>query len=297
MGDGTNVSEDFPHLLDPAYYSEEELPMLIQHLNLAHYHILGHSWGTVLAQLFALNANDKTGLVSLMLSGPLSDAKNYVKAQWDDSDGTLGSLPPFLQSRLVDLEEKEEYDSAEYYAIIDALMAKFTLRTAPAPECFVKSVEGLNFEIYAQIHGASEFTMKGVLGSLNLTDSLAKINVPTLLTSGRFDTMRPSTIRTMQREIKQSEYKLFPHSGHCSMIDDAKLMNDVIADFLERVEHSLWNGYQFEPKKWEKGDRLHNGSFLRWLLFGSTYVIVFIVGAIVGTCRKLESRRYEPLYH
>lgn len=29
---------------------------------------------------------------------------------------------------------------------------------------------------------------------------------------------------------------MFPHSGHVSMIDDAGLMNDVVASFIHRVE-------------------------------------------------------------
>lgn len=29
---------------------------------------------------------------------------------------------------------------------------------------------------------------------------------------------------------------MFPHSGHVSMIDDAELMNDVVASFISRVE-------------------------------------------------------------
>ena len=29
---------------------------------------------------------------------------------------------------------------------------------------------------------------------------------------------------------------MFPHSGHVSMIDDAELMNDVVASFINRVE-------------------------------------------------------------
>ena len=86
---------DHPHILDPVYYSEEELPALIDHWKLDKYHVLGHSWGTMLVQLFALNDENTSGMQSIILAGPLSDAKSYIAAQWDEEEGNLGSLPPF----------------------------------------------------------------------------------------------------------------------------------------------------------------------------------------------------------
>ncbi len=48
--------------------------------------------------------------------------------------------------------------------------------------------------------------------------------------------MRPSTVKSIQDQIPISERVMFPHSGHVSMIDDAELMNDVVASFISRVE-------------------------------------------------------------
>eukprot|EP00957_Ditylum_brightwellii_P165875 12628776-Ditylum_brightwellii.AAC.1 len=243
-----NVTVDYPHLLDPSYYSQEELPRLIQHLNLNAYHLLGSSWGTILAQLFTLNADNTTGLASLTLSGPVSDLQSYIAAQWNTQDGSLGSLPPYMQNRIHELENKHEYDSAEYDAIDKVLTTYFTLRTAPAPDCFTTSASGANLEIYVGMQGPSEFAVGGVLGDLNLTSRLDEIRVPVLLTSGKYDTMRPSIVETMYKQIPVSEWKILPHSGHVSMIDDAGLMNDVVADFLGRVEKSSLDSSLFSPK-------------------------------------------------
>ena len=294
---GTNVSLDYPHLLTSEYYSEEELPALINHLSLDHYHILGHSWGTILAQLFALNAKNTSGLTSLTLSGPLSDARSYIDAQWDETEGNLGSLPPFVQHRIKKLEEKQLYDSAEYEAIDEVLSTFFTLRTAPAPDCFTKSASGLNKEIYVGMQGASEFTLSGVLGKLNVTGRLHEIEVPVLLTHGRFDTMRPSIIKTMQGQIKLAERKMLPHSGHVSMIDDAGMMNDVVADFLERVEASQRRGH-FVPRRWEIGINTSTKSQVdpsrQWVILVVTTLIAFSVGILVGKRRKYKDG-YSPI--
>ena len=294
---GTNVSLDYPHLLTSEYYSEEELPALINHLSLDHYHILGHSWGTILAQLFALNAKNTSGLTSLTLSGPLSDARSYIDAQWDETEGNLGSLPPFVQHRIKKLEEKQLYDSAEYEAIDEVLSTFFTLRTAPAPDCFTKSASGLNKEIYVGMQGASEFTLSGVLGKLNVTGRLHEIEVPVLLTHGRFDTMRPSIIKTMQGQIKLAERKMLPHSGHVSMIDDAGMMNDVVADFLERVEASQRRGH-FVPRRWEIGINTSTKSQVdpsrQWVILVVTTLIAFSVGILVGK-RRTYKDGYSPI--
>lgn len=234
---GTPVSvSDHPHILDPVYYSEEELPALIDHWKLDKYHVLGHSWGTMLAQLFALNAENTSGMQSIILAGPLSDAKSYIAAQWDEEEGNLGSLPPFIQGRLHSLETEGLYESKEYQAIGDVLTTFFTLRTAPAPDCFTDAVSGLNVDVYKGMQGPSEFTFGGVLADFNVTGRLHEIDVPVLLTHGVYDTMRPSIVKTMEKELKYAERVLFPHSGHVSMIDDPELMNGVVSDFVNRVE-------------------------------------------------------------
>lgn len=240
-GKSISTKDTLPrHLLDSKYYTEEELPALIRHWKLDKYHIIGHSWGTMLAQLFALNAKNTSGLQSLTLAGPLSDAKTYIDAQWDEEEGNLGSLPPFVQDRIQSLEKDGAYDSTEYKAIDEVLTTFFTLRTAPSPDCFRRAEERVNTEIYVGMQGPSEFTFSGTLEGFNVTGRLHELSMPVLLTHGKYDTMRPSIVKTMEREIKLSERKMLPHSGHVAMIDDAGLMNEWVADFLERVERGLF---------------------------------------------------------
>lgn len=75
-----------------------------------------------------------------------------------------------------------------------------------------------------------------MLGHFNATPRLHEIHVPVLLTSGRFDTMRPSVVALMKHELPCAEWHTLPHSGHISMIDDAQLMLTLLNDFLSRVE-------------------------------------------------------------
>ncbi|GFH44335.1 hypothetical protein CTEN210_00809 [Chaetoceros tenuissimus] len=296
--DEVNITKH-SHLLDPKYYSEVELPLLIDHWKLKEYSILGHSWGTILAQLFTLNAKDISGLQSLILSGPLSDAQAYIAAQWNESEGNLGSLPPFVQERIQALEQEKLYDSREYQAIDDVLTTFFTLRTAPAPDCFTTSAKGLNKDIYVGMQGASEFTIGGVLGSFNVTGRLHEIKVPVLLTSGKFDTMRPSIVETMHKHLQKSEWIMFPHSGHVSMIDDAELMNDKVSMFLQRIDEGFTNQVPSERKVDHGNDMMiasgmSTSSSSTWLpapyLF--SICIAFTLGLLIGRL-NLSSKRNQ----
>ncbi|KAG7349827.1 proline-specific peptidase [Nitzschia inconspicua] len=241
-----NRTEDYPHLLDPQYYATIELPTLINYWGLHKYHVVGNSWGTILLQYFELNVRP-TGLVSMTLSGPLSDGDLYIQSQWDAKVGNLGNLPPFVQKRIRHLEKTKQYESEEYNAINEALTGFFTVRTTPHPDCFQKSEEGVNAYIYVGMQGASEFAFGGVLAHFNTTPRLPTVRVPVLLTSGAFDTMRQPVVDAMYQTIPQVEWVVLNHSGHISMIDDAGWMNDVVEDFLNRVESVRVNTMEFSP--------------------------------------------------
>ena len=259
--DGTNrtttdmagLVEDHPYLLDPQYYATIELPRIIEHLGLGSsnendndddsgssgYHIVANSWGTIVAQYFVLNT-DAGGLKSLVLSGPLSDGDLYVESQWSETDtNNLGQLPPFVRDRIHALEDAAAYDSDEYQAINDALTGRFTCRTVPAPDCFAAVWDGINPSVYVGLQGPSEFTLGGVLVGFNTTPGLHTFgDLPVALLSGAYDTMRPPVVDAMYREIPVAEWTIFPHSGHLTMIDDAGQTNDVVDDFLARVEEA-----------------------------------------------------------
>jgi hypothetical protein len=62
------------------------------------------------------------------------------------------------------------------------------------------------------------------------------IHVPVLLTHGNYDTMRPAVVQAMKEKLPRVEDIMFHKSGHLSMIDEPKVMNDAMADFFNRVE-------------------------------------------------------------
>jgi len=253
------IPVNFPWLLDPLYYATEELPTIISHLRLDRYHIIAHSWGTMQAQLFALENNKPKGLVSMVLSGPLSDSKLWESALWGRENGTLwdresggilGQLPPFVQARIKHLEALEMYDSPEYLTIANAVTAFSVCRTSPLPDCYRQSERTMNKEIYVRMQGPSEFTNGGVLAGFNTTGRLHELaSLPILLTYGKFDTIAPVVVETMHRELPLSEVFLFPRSGHVTAIDEPGAMHYIVADFFDRVEAAVLGQQSFVPRQ------------------------------------------------
>jgi proline-specific peptidase len=276
---------DYPWLLDPKYYSLEELPQLVDYLGLNNYHVVGNSWGSLLCQMFGLDAADER-LASMVLSGTFSDAQHYIQGQWDPKDGNLGSLP---------LEDASEYKSEEYEAIVGVLTNFFTCRTAPAPDCVNDADAGMNEEIYVGMQGPSEFSIAGSLEHYNVTARLAELtNLPVLLTSGKFDTMRPKVVEKTYRALPIAEWLLLERSGHMSMIDEPGPMNDAIADFLDRVEASRASGKPFlasikshDISVSEPSPPFHGLEILGAMLFSAA------VGWIIGYYSSNRQRRVQ----
>ena len=178
-------SESHPHLLTIEYYVAE-LGALIEHLRLATYYVYGSSWGTVVAQEFAVR--QPKGLLGLVLDGALSDGPTYIKTQWRDR---ISKLPTFTQKLLRKLEDEQDYDSPLYKEICDVLTHHFTTRLVPYPDCFTDCfLPGyLNEAIYCKMQGKSEFTLGGVLEKWRIVERHANIAVPALVMIGEFDTM------------------------------------------------------------------------------------------------------------
>jgi hypothetical protein len=142
----------------------------------------------------------------------------------------------------------------------------------------------------------------GVLGDLNLTSRLPELTIPVLLTHGKFDTMRPSTVKTMQNQIKRSERVFFPHSGHVSMIDDPGLMNDAVASFIHRVENGLEVGMNVEvvaadnDVNVEEGVKVKSVSScsLTWIKVVTAFLAGWMIGELkIG--RRMNGNGYTSL--
>jgi len=85
--------------------------------------------------------------------------------------------------------------------------------------------------------GPSEFgPVTGCLRDWDVTDRLAEIQVPTLVTGGRYDEARPEHLAVLADGITGSELVIFEDSSHMAFIEERALYMSTIEDFLAQVE-------------------------------------------------------------
>jgi pimeloyl-ACP methyl ester carboxylesterase len=67
-------------------------------------------------------------------------------------------------------------------------------------------------------------------------DRLGEIEVPTLITSGRFDECTPALVEPLRSGIRGAEWVLFEESSHTSLLEETERYLQVVGGFLDRIE-------------------------------------------------------------
>ncbi|MHB8895554.1 MAG: proline iminopeptidase-family hydrolase [Candidatus Geothermincolia bacterium] len=202
-------------------------------LGLSNYHLLGQSWGGMLAMEYSLIRPD--GVASLVLaSSPCSIP------QWESETGRLRSrLPVDVQITLSEHEDAGTTDSPEYEEAMMVFYQRHVCRMDPWPDFVAEAFEDINDEIYHTMFGPSEFFVTGTLKEWDITGRLAGISIPTLITTGLHDEATPEIGRTLNDCIAGSRWVLFENSAHCAHAEEAERYASVVGSFLEEVELGL----------------------------------------------------------
>ena len=245
VGKGENpnsckVDEAHSHLLTLEYYILE-VEALVEALDLTSsgYHVFGHSWGSVIAEMFAGTRDTRPpGLVSLVLGGALANTKEYMAAQWDPVEGNLGTLPMVMQDLIKQVEVDADFDNEDYLSIVEYLTAQFMVRTFPPPDCITYSNTVINEDIFVRMVGPSDyyFNQSSVLADMDLNSELEQIGVPVLLVHGTFDIMRGPNIRSITAKLQDVESIVLEKSAHMTMIDQPVEMNTALQNWFARKE-------------------------------------------------------------
>ncbi|MCL4368539.1 MAG: proline iminopeptidase-family hydrolase [Actinobacteria bacterium] len=208
-----------------------ELCQVREALDLGPLHLLGQSWGTMLAAETMLTT-PADGVVSLTLASPVLS----VPLQVETANRLLETLPEDVRAVIARAEENGDFDSEEYEAASLQFNRTFVCRADPWPESLMRSFGGFNPVIYRIMQGPSEFTITGNFGHWDRTDRIGEIAVPTLLTCGRYDECTPENTQYYADLIPGAEVAVFESSAHMAHFEEADRYNDVLRDFLERAE-------------------------------------------------------------
>ena len=206
-----------------------ELDSVRRALGLREFHLLGHSWGTLLATQYVL-AHPDALVKSLVLASPALSTARWIA----DADSLLRTLPDSIQETIERHETAGTVDAPEYQAAVMAFYERYMWHNPPGPDVD-STFAGLNAELYGYMWGPSEFTATGTLADFDVTDSLAMIELRTLFTTGEFDEAMPGTVRWYASLMSNAEVAIIPGAAHLTMQDAPEENVRVVREFLQRV--------------------------------------------------------------
>ena len=208
----------------------EELARLRAALGLEEVHILGHSWGTMLAADYMLTK--PAGVRSLILAGPALSISRWLK----DAETLKRTLPESVQAVIAQHESAGTFDSPEYQGAITEYYKRYLCRREPWPDDVNKTFVELGLSVYGTMWGPSEFTATGSLRTYERAEQLKALSLPVLFTAGRYDEATPSTTEYYRSLVPGARLRIFENSAHLTMQDEPDAYVEAVREFLHEVE-------------------------------------------------------------
>lgn len=210
-----------------------ELANLLTGLGIASsYHLLGQAWGGVLGAEHAVT--QPAGLRSLILADTPSSMELYSA----EATRLRDRLPADVEKTLRQHEEAGTTGVEEYRQAMRVFYERHLCRLNPRPPELMRSFSFLEEEptVYNTMNGPSEFCVIGTLREWSIIDRLDRIRVPTLLISGSYDEVTPSTVLPYHRGLADVRWEILANSSHLPHLEESKRCLDVVANFLDEQD-------------------------------------------------------------
>jgi len=216
----------------------EDVEAARQALGLGKISLLGHSYGGALAQAYALKYQRNLSHVIFASTWSSTVAMNQVFVRMKQN------MPPDLRERIDNLEarglfghgkdyEKNRYPNEYMIAAWGEGYFPYVYHNHPDPNYDPIAQGNMSWDLYRQMWGEhGEFVIDGNLKSVEYTDRLPTIKVPTLILVGEHDECDPSLSKTMHEKIAGSKLVILPNAGHMTFVDQTGMFLKAVDGFL-----------------------------------------------------------------
>ncbi len=213
----------------------EALDGIRKALKLDKWSLVGHSYGTVVAQAYALKhpeVIDKIVLINGFHSGLMWQANcdsynHYAKTHFPE------------KWKIIDSLRTEGYISSDsiFSKAYGNLPVKYvyyhnTTLKQPVPK---KEIRSWNSDVYYSIVGKdADFHVTGNMGDIDFRRKLKSIKSPTLIIAGRYDGVStPEYAILYKKYMPQATFIMFENSGHNPYLEEPEKFFDVFENFFE----------------------------------------------------------------
>ena len=208
----------------------EEVDVVRSQLGLDRIHLLGTSWGGMLALEHVLAGAE--GIVGLILSSTLASLDQWAAEQL--------KLRAALPAEVVEVLDRHEragtYDDPEYEQAMEAYSDRHFYRgPKPRPELERMSAEK-STDVYRAMQGPNEWTVTGALKGWDVRDRLGEIDVPTLVIRGRHDMSTDPISATLVTGIEGAREVVLENSSHTPVLEEPDEYLAAISEFMRAAE-------------------------------------------------------------
>jgi L-proline amide hydrolase len=208
----------------------DELDNLLAALGVAdRYHILGQSWGGMLAAEHAVRR--PSGLRALVIANSPASMDLWVS----EANRLRDLLPPEVQQTLLEHEKAGTTDHPDYRDAEKVFNERHVCRIVPNPPEVAASFAAIDADptVYHTMNGPNEFHVVGTLRDWTVIDRLDRVVAPTLLVSGRYDEATEATVQPFADRIPGARWEIFPNSSHMPHVEEEDAYLSLVGAFLD----------------------------------------------------------------
>lgn len=227
IGCGQSSMPGDPHIYNRVTWVKE-LIALRDYLHLDRIHLLGQSWGGMLAIIYMCDQMP-AGVKSVILASTLSDSQLWGKEQ----HRMIKALDPTEQAAIRQAEASGDYQSPEYKRANAHYMLLHCADevSRDSPECLRRDKKA-GTVAYNAAWGPNEYTPIGNLRDYNYTAKLRHMYTPTLITSGTNDLCTPLVAKTMADALPNAKWHLFAGTRHMSFVEKPHEYKNLLMNWL-----------------------------------------------------------------
>jgi proline iminopeptidase len=216
----------------------EDLEQLRKAMGFAKIIVLGHSYGTVVAQGYAFKYAQY--LSHLILSAPF-----HSNAMWQENDDNYNrevkvNYPEVWDTLMI--LRKQGYKSSDSLHQLIYGRIPYGFVYAYNPEKFIPKKRSVypnpfNTRLYYQMVGSDgDFVVGNDIGSFDYRPELKNLKMPVLILAGRYDRVAvPWMMVQYKQYCPQAKFFMFEKSGHNPHVEEPQKTFGIIRSFLRNM--------------------------------------------------------------
>ncbi len=215
--------------------SIEDLEELRKAMGFSKINVLGHSFGTVVAQSYAIKY--PYNVSHLLLSLPIHSSEMW--GQFNLNKQIEIYFPEIWDSIITIRKAGKLSNDPTYQSLIEKIPLSFVYRYNPEGRSVSANIpypNRSNNKLALQLAGKDgDFHLTGDLSSFDFRDHLNKLNMPILVMAGRFDKIVPPKWTVQYKQFcPKCEFVFFEKSGHTIFREEPDKTFSLIKQFLKK---------------------------------------------------------------